>query len=204
MKTQKIVRIGKTNFEIEESAYQIYRNYMLEMSRYFANTKQRKEIVEELENKIADVLNSYLPSRYRLVEDADMNMVINLIGTEMLMNTKIEEEVIAEEIKAPVHTKPMDNQTIKKQTNNELKRDPNDLILGGVCSGLGKYFGIPGNVLRLLFVLGFIFYGTGILLYGILWIALPLAPRRYQISNSTVEQWKKEMGQKQYTANFAK
>src|SRR5690606_38335289 len=60
----------------------------------------------------------------------------------------------------------------------KLMRDPDDKVFGGVCSGLGHYFGIEARWIRLILVLLFIFGGTGLLLYIILWIVMPLARTR--------------------------
>lgn len=60
----------------------------------------------------------------------------------------------------------------------KLMRDPDDKVFGGVCSGLGHYFGIESRWVRLILVLMFIFGGAGFLLYIILWIVMPLARTR--------------------------
>lgn len=46
-------------------------------------------------------------------------------------------------------------------------------ILGGICTGLGKYFEIDPVVFRILFAVLFIFGGSGLLLYIIMWIIIP-------------------------------
>ena len=46
-------------------------------------------------------------------------------------------------------------------------------IVGGVCAGLGAYFGIDVNLVRLAFGVFTVFYGLGILLYLIAWLILP-------------------------------
>ncbi|HRD44805.1 MAG TPA: PspC domain-containing protein, partial [Ferruginibacter sp.] len=51
-------------------------------------------------------------------------------------------------------------------------RDENDKVLGGVCSGLGNYFGIDSVILRIIFVIMF-FSGIGFLAYIILWAVVP-------------------------------
>jgi phage shock protein PspC (stress-responsive transcriptional regulator) len=49
-----------------------------------------------------------------------------------------------------------------------------DRMLAGVCAGLAAQFGISVTLLRLAFVLGFIFSGgLFLLIYVILWIAMP-------------------------------
>lgn len=56
---------------------------------------------------------------------------------------------------------------------NKLERTMNDRVLGGVCSGLGHYFGIDPTIVRLIFCIAFFVFGTGFLAYIILWIAMP-------------------------------
>ena len=46
-------------------------------------------------------------------------------------------------------------------------------IVAGVCAGLGAYFGVDVNLVRLAFGVFTVFYGLGILLYLIAWLVLP-------------------------------
>jgi phage shock protein PspC (stress-responsive transcriptional regulator) len=46
-------------------------------------------------------------------------------------------------------------------------------IVAGVCAGLGAYFGVDVNLVRLAFGVLTVFYGLGILLYLIAWLILP-------------------------------
>ena len=57
-----------------------------------------------------------------------------------------------------------------------LMRSSIDKKLGGVCAGLADYFDMDPTLVRVLWLLVVLCGGTGILLYVILWIALPLAP----------------------------
>ena len=52
-------------------------------------------------------------------------------------------------------------------------RSSNDYWIGGVCGGLGEHTPVPSWTWRLLFVLLFLFYGTGLLIYILLWIFVP-------------------------------
>jgi phage shock protein C len=58
-------------------------------------------------------------------------------------------------------------------TGKKLARSRTDYMLGGVCSGLGKYFGIDPTIVRLIFVLLLISGGSGVFLYLVLWIVMP-------------------------------
>jgi phage shock protein PspC (stress-responsive transcriptional regulator) len=57
----------------------------------------------------------------------------------------------------------------------KMFRNPDDKVLGGVCSGIAAYFGIDIVIVRLLFIILIFFGGTGLILYIILWIILPEA-----------------------------
>ena len=54
-----------------------------------------------------------------------------------------------------------------------LRRSRDDRVIAGVCGGLGRYFGIDPVILRLVFVVLLLAGGSGILLYGVGWIAIP-------------------------------
>lgn len=56
-----------------------------------------------------------------------------------------------------------------------LFRNPNDKILGGVCSGLAKYFGGDVTLWRIVLVALFLFHGVGLIAYIIMWFLLPVA-----------------------------
>ena len=59
-----------------------------------------------------------------------------------------------------------------------LFRSGKDRILGGVCGGIGEYFGVDPVLVRLLWVLFSIAYGSGILAYIIAWIIIPRNPKQ--------------------------
>jgi phage shock protein C len=54
-----------------------------------------------------------------------------------------------------------------------LTRRRDDAILGGVCGGLGEYFDLDSNFVRLLFIVFSVLTGVGILVYFALWLVLP-------------------------------
>ena len=56
---------------------------------------------------------------------------------------------------------------------NRLYRSRTDVILGGVCAGLGKYLHIDATLVRLFFILITLAGGIGVLAYVILWIVVP-------------------------------
>lgn len=59
----------------------------------------------------------------------------------------------------------------------KLRRNPINKVIGGVCSGLADYFNMDVTIMRLLFVIAFIFASFGFWFYIILWIVLPIGQR---------------------------
>ncbi len=59
----------------------------------------------------------------------------------------------------------------------EFSKSETDRWIGGVCGGLGEHTPAPSWVWRLLFVLLAVGFGTGFLLYLLLWIFVPRKAR---------------------------
>jgi phage shock protein C len=43
----------------------------------------------------------------------------------------------------------------------------------GVCSGLANYFDVDPTIMRIIFLAAFLFFGTGALLYLIMFVVMP-------------------------------
>ncbi|MFG6412421.1 PspC domain-containing protein [Roseateles sp. DC23W] len=56
---------------------------------------------------------------------------------------------------------------------NSLRRSRLDRWLGGVCGGIARATGVDSWIWRLIFVVLFLAFGSGILLYILLWIFVP-------------------------------
>ena len=59
---------------------------------------------------------------------------------------------------------------------NGLRRSRSDRWLGGVCGGIAQSSGIASWLWRLVFSALVLCAGTGILIYLLMWIFLPLEP----------------------------
>jgi phage shock protein PspC (stress-responsive transcriptional regulator) len=58
----------------------------------------------------------------------------------------------------------------------QLKRSETDRVIAGVAGGIAQRFGLSSTLVRLALVVSVVFGGFGILIYVILWIALPKGP----------------------------
>jgi phage shock protein C len=45
--------------------------------------------------------------------------------------------------------------------------------IGGVCGGLGEFFGIDPTIIRIIWLIAVFVYGSGLLAYLIAWIVIP-------------------------------
>ncbi|MBN2773608.1 MAG: PspC domain-containing protein [Prolixibacteraceae bacterium] len=86
------------------------------------------------------------------------------------------------------------------KNNKKLYRDPDHKVIGGVCGGLAAYFNMDPVIMRLIFVFLFLINGLGLLVYIILWIAVPEAKTTAQrlemrgkaVTVDNIEKWIKK------------
>ncbi len=48
--------------------------------------------------------------------------------------------------------------------------------IAGVCGGIGEFFGIDSTLVRLAFLLAFLFGGSGLIVYLVFWAIVPRSP----------------------------
>ena len=56
-----------------------------------------------------------------------------------------------------------------------MYRDPDNRVIGGVCSGMGAYWNIDPVIVRIIFIALTLAGGIGVMVYLILYIVLPEA-----------------------------
>lgn len=87
-------------------------------------------------------------------------------------------------------TEEKENSKEKKvsKTPKRLYRSSKNVVIAGVCAGLGDYFAIDPTFLRLLFIIITLAGGSGVLVYLILWIVLPSETTKKDISEETIKE----------------
>jgi phage shock protein PspC (stress-responsive transcriptional regulator) len=60
-------------------------------------------------------------------------------------------------------------------------------VIGGVCSGLAEFFGLDVALVRIAFVIAFLFASFGFWLYIILWIVLPVDGQQSTVNSQQSE-----------------
>ncbi|HRN41899.1 MAG TPA: PspC domain-containing protein [Vicingus sp.] len=156
------VNISGMVFHIEVDAYDTLKNYLNKIKSYFNNSEEREEIMLDIESRIAELFSGMMSEKNQVITASDVENVINVMGKPEQYITEDEEQ-----------SQSFSNETYVK-SDKKLFRNPDDRILGGVCSGLGAYIGLDTVWVRLFFVAAF-FLGFGLLTYIILWIVMPEA-----------------------------
>lgn len=180
-----IININSIVFHIEEDAYETLRSYMIDIKRHFGNSEDSREILEDIENRIAEMFSESIQTgKKEVINSEDVGQVIGQMGRvsdfEMEFGgTAIENEREFSETDSTQSAKSdMYADTVHYMAPKKLMRDMEDKVFGGVCSGLGHYFNIDSKWVRIIFVLFFLFGGSGILLYLVLWAVMPKAMNR--------------------------
>ncbi|MES2890526.1 MAG: PspC domain-containing protein [Bacteroidota bacterium] len=154
---------------IEVSAFELLKNYTDSLSRYFANEEGKEEIINDIESRIGELFQERLKKGATCITDDDVNAIIKSMGRPEEFEDA-DEPSSARQSSQSAASEPFVVGTTK---NKRLVRTENDKVIGGVCGGLANYFGMDPMIVRIIFVIVAMAFGTGLLAYLILWIAVP-------------------------------
>ena len=157
---------------IEETAYEILNKYIISLKKYFSREEGGDEIVNDIENRIAELFGNRLKLGINCITDEDVETIINSIGRPEDFDTEYDESAIKDSESFENVSNEYSTESTSYESQNERKslyRNSKDKILGGVCSGLAHYFKTDPVWLRLIFL---IFFGFLFWVYIILWIVL--------------------------------
>ncbi|NLH23089.1 MAG: PspC domain-containing protein [Bacteroidales bacterium] len=178
------VSINKMPFTLAEDAYSVLKVYLDHLRRYYSGREGGSEIVDGIEERIAELLAERTGMDGRVVSKADIDNILEIMGPV---------EVIEEEGEEPAPG----TGTFRGEPRppKKLYRDVDHKILCGVCSGLAAYFNIEVVLVRLIYAVlfflpsiihwsvnfrnwgGFIFNFPWIFVvaYVVMWIIIPAA-----------------------------
>jgi len=176
---KKIININLSGrvIPIEDAAYDSLQRYIESLRRYFAREEGRDEIINDIESRIAELMNEKIRKGAACVTEYDIEEIINAMG-------RVEDFEAAEgDTTTTGSTSAGDNNTVGNYSYQQssgqrfkgrLYRDADDKFLGGVCAGIAAYMNVDPTVVRLIFaIITFGGFGLGFLLYIVLWVVLP-------------------------------
>lgn len=156
-------------FNIEENAYQILKDYLVAIKNQFKNEEGCDEIVADIEARLAELLKAKTHVGKQVLVDEDIHEAINVMGKPSDF-----EETASDEKQNYSSSNDSKSHYYKSKTRRVF-RDADNKVLGGVCSGIASYFDTDALWIRLILVVLFFGFGSGFLLYIILWIIIPEA-----------------------------
>lgn len=162
------INLGGLLFNIEEEAYNKLDEYLESIKKHYRNSGG-EEILSDIESSIAEKFSDKTKNS-RIITLSDVEEVIKVMG-------RVEdfEDEVKEENKKDEGSKKDELSAPKK-----LYRNPNDVIIAGVCSGIAAYFNIDAVFVRLVFIILLFANGIGLLAYVILWLIVPVAKTNSQ------------------------
>jgi phage shock protein PspC (stress-responsive transcriptional regulator) len=169
MKRTITMNLSGIIFHIEEDAYEKLSNYLNTIKGYFKNSQGCDEIMSDIEARIAEMLQSKVSGSKQAVVMADVEHVISVMGGP---------EAFADEASNNSDSKGQKNKEENTFTYNGRRRvfrDPDDKVIGGVCSGIANHFDFDPIWLRAAFAISFFVFGSGFLIYLVLMIIIPKA-----------------------------
>ena len=182
MNELKKYSLSGVGFTFEKEAYSKLHNYLNSLKKAYENNPDCDEILADIEARIAELI---------LSATSDAQSVVTLPIIEKIVEQLGSPEAISGEEEKPK------NET-DSRISPRLYRDLENAKLGGVCAGLAKRFGIDAVWIRLaissplillivgaphlhwLSIIGGNLIGIFLLLYLILWFAIPAAKSALQ------------------------
>jgi phage shock protein PspC (stress-responsive transcriptional regulator) len=156
MKKALSVTLNGIVFQIEDDAYLKLDKYLNSIKAHYEKN-EAEEIVFDMEASIAEKFSQRLEKGKSVITILDVDDVILEMGSV--------DEFDEDEKK----------EDLGSNLTKRLFRDTDDVILGGVCSGIAVYFGIDPLFVRIFFIVLTLLWGSGILVYLALWIIVPEA-----------------------------
>ena len=166
------INLGGYPFTLDDAAYRRLDLYLHELEDYFQYSENAQEILSDIESRLAELLTQHLNNR-KIVTMQEVADTIRIMGRpgdfeEETLNTKSETP--------PPRSGKGKGRPWDIRTGKRLFRDPNDKVIGGVCSGLSAYFGIEDPIwVRVGLVIFTITFGFGVLAYVVMWALVPEA-----------------------------
>ncbi len=164
MKTVVNVGIGGRSFVMDNDAYARLGNYLDKFKQGARMGMHTKEVMDDLEERIAELFAENLGAFKDVVDIELVNKVIAQLG---MPNgepfTDGDDDTGNRSWEPPFNTP------------RKFYRDPDNKSIGGVCAGLALYLNLDLALIRVLFVLCFFMGSASFWVYVILWIVAPFA-----------------------------
>ena len=170
MKKTLTVNLGGMVFQIDEDAYILIDNYLINLRFHFCKEQEGEEIVRDMEIRIGELFAESLEGGQQVITIDIVESVINRMGRPEQLDIENDE-------KDSFSTDSVETESQSSEIKKRLFRDVDHSVLGGVLAGIAAYFGWDATALRIVYiVLGLLPGGPSVLLiYFILLFIIPPA-----------------------------
>lgn len=161
MKQTFSVNIGGRAYNIDNDAYELLDKYLKDISSRLSDTDM--ESMEDIESRIADIFDEKVSSPMQVISLETVRRAMAIIGKpEMFGGQK-------RGFSYQYHQNPFEPKRLYRTQDNK--------VIGGVCGGLGEYFNVDPNLIRVIAaILLFVTFFTCAIVYIIMWIVIPKEP----------------------------
>lgn len=156
------IHLNGKSYQIEESGYEALRAYLDEAGRYLAENPDKIEIIQDLEQAIAEKCSRYLNIHKDVVTTTEVETILVEMGP-----------VSGEE---HANSGGASDGRAAGGSNKKLYLMYEGAVIGGVCAGLAAYLNVDVTLVRIAFVALAVLTGGGfILAYIAAMILVPYA-----------------------------
>lgn len=160
MKEIKRIHIAKTPYDVELGAKKELEDYLKALEAY----SHDDEIIAEVEIRITEILDDRGVKKGGVITQADIDALKHQLGEPR--------EFMGDEDELPIE----ETGEVEAGSPRKLFRDTDNAVFGGVLAGVAAFFKVNPAVVRIIFILiALASFGTALLVYIVLWIAVPPA-----------------------------
>ncbi len=184
--------VGGRSFALDEDAYNRLSVYFDHFKARLNRDSQaaRDEVMSDLESRIAELFDEGIGgASYRVI---DFTLVSKVVGQLGMPDGSAEPFGPSTGTSSSAGSGPSTSSGPstgsgtgtgpdfsysgdKGEAKKRLFRDPDNKAIGGVCAGVASFLNIDITIVRIILLLALLLWGTGLLVYLVLWIVVPLA-----------------------------
>jgi phage shock protein PspC (stress-responsive transcriptional regulator) len=165
---QKVITINLNGnaYQLDEEGYDALRAYLDTAEVQLGANPDRREIIADLEQAIAEKCLRNLGRGKTVVSTAEIEQILREIGP-------VDAGAASSQAERP-SSEPRDR-TAGDPPAKRLYQIREGAMISGVCNGLAAYFNIDPTFIRVAFVLLALLHGAGVLIYFLLMVLVPYA-----------------------------
>jgi len=187
MKKNISINISGIIFHIEEDGYDRLKKYLESINQYFSSFDDSKEILADIESRIAEIFLTRLKDGKQVITKEDVDELVATMGSvadfeaiEEQISPSTETQTEAAPTPPPTESRSKEKRETSEEASKKLYRDTKRKLLGGVAAGIAHYFSIDPLWIRLMFiillfnvVIGIEYSSVIVIIYVVCWIVIP-------------------------------